>query len=215
MFVRSAHSEARVLMPKEGWKLHQEVYEERSWHMQMGDIKLGMVTKETMHEQLVLRNLLKMYCYEWSQYNTLEVNADGNFAFETCVSDYWTKEGYHALLISVHGTWAGFVLFDKEGLIVHKDYDYSLAEFFVMYTYRRGGVGRYVAKYLFDSFPGTWEIGYHPKNTPSVYFWDKVVNEYTNGAYEVRRSCPENKYHDGTLGDVLSFNSCTSRMSER
>lgn len=173
--------------------------------MQQGEIIITKVDKEAIHEQLVLRNLLKMYCYEWSQYNSIDVDSDGNFAFETCASDYWTKEGYHAFLISVHDTWAGFVLFDNEGFIVHKDYDYSMAEFFVMHKYRSIGVGRYVAKYLFDTFPGAWEIGYHPKNTSSVYFWEKVVSEYTNKEYEVRRSCPENKYHDGTLGDVVSF----------
>ena len=97
--------------------------------MEHSEVKLIMVTKETLHEQTVLRNLLKMYCHEWSQYNKLEVNADGNFAFEAHASDYWTKEGYHAFLIAVHESWAGFVLFDNEEFIVHKDFDYSLAEF--------------------------------------------------------------------------------------
>lgn len=174
-------------------------------HMQQGEIKLITVTKESIHEQKVLKNLLKMYCYEWSQYNKLEVNTDGDFAFEKCLSDYWTKEGYHAFLIAVHESWAGFVLFDNEGLIVHKEYDYSLAEFFVMHAYRYSGVGRYVATFIFDSFPGRWEIGYHPKNVNSVLFWDNVINRYTCGVYEVSLSCPTYKYHDGTLGDVLSF----------
>jgi hypothetical protein len=102
------------------------------------------VAKTTMHEQTVLKNLLKMYCYEWSQYNKLAVNADGEFAFETHASDYWTKEGYHAYLIAVGENWAGFVLFDNAGFIVHKNYDYSMAEFFVLYPYRCSGVGSYV-----------------------------------------------------------------------
>ncbi len=173
--------------------------------MEHSDIKIIAVTKETTHEQTVLRNLLKMYCYEWSQYNKFEVNGDGNFEFEKYASDYWTKDGYHAFLIAVPDTWAGFVLFDKEGFIVHADYDYSMAEFFVLYTYRCSGVGSHVAKAIFDSFPGRWEIGCHPKNTSSVRFWEKVISEYAAGDYEVRLSCPELQYHDGTLGDVLSF----------
>lgn len=175
--------------------------------MEHSEVKLIMVTKETLHEQTVLRNLLKMYCHEWSQYNKLEVNADGNFAFEAHASDYWTKEGYHAFLIAVHESWAGFVLFDNEEFIVHKDFDYSLAEFFVLYPYRGNGIGRYVANSIFDSFPGSWEIGRHPKNQGSVHFWDKVLSEYTGGAYNVMLSCPDYAYHDGTLGDVLSFES--------
>jgi len=173
--------------------------------MERGEIKIVAVTNETTHEQTVLGNLLKMYCYEWSQYNKLEVNADGNFEFEKHASDYWTKDGYHAFLVAVHDAWAGFVLFDHEGLIVHKDYDYSMAEFFVLHTYRCSGVGSHVANVIFDSFPGTWEIGCHPKNISSVRFWHKVISEYAGGDYEMRPSCPELRYHDGTLGHVMSF----------
>jgi predicted acetyltransferase len=135
--------------------------------MEQSEIKLIMVTKETMHEQTVLRNLLKMYCYDWSQYNKLEVNADGDFAFEAHASDYWTKVGYHAFLIAVHERWAGFV--------------------------------------LFDTFPGRWEIGCHPKNEASVQFWNNVIQSCATGTIEVRHSCPEYVYHDGTYGDVFSF----------
>ena len=173
--------------------------------MKRGEIRLMKVAKTTMHEQTVLKNLLKMYCYEWSHYNKLAVNTDGEFAFETHASDYWTKEGYHAYLIAVGKNWAGFVLFDNEGFIVHKNYDYSMAEFFVLYPYRCSGVGRYVATSIFDSFAGGWEIGCHPKNEASVHFWEKVISSYTAGSYEMIRSCPSYRYHDGTFGDVLSF----------
>ena len=50
-------------------------------YMEKGTITLVRVTKEATHEQTVLRSLLKMYCYEWSQYNHLEVDADGTYAF--------------------------------------------------------------------------------------------------------------------------------------
>ncbi len=173
--------------------------------MEQSEIKLIVVTKETMHEQTVLRNLLKMYCYDWSQYNKLEVNADGDFAFEAHASDYWTKAGYHAFLIAVHERWAGFVLFDNDGFIVHNDCDYSMAEFFILHTYRGNGVGRIVATSLFDSFPGKWEIGCHPKNEASVQFWNNVIQSCATGTIEVRHSCPEYVYHDGTYGDVFSF----------
>lgn len=88
---------------------------------------------------------------------------------------------------------------------MHRSYDYAMAEFFVMYPYRRSGIGQYIAKYIFDKYPGNWEIGRHPKNIASVRFWDNVIKDYTNGQYEVIYSCPEHQYSDGTLGDVLSF----------
>ncbi|KAF5048112.1 hypothetical protein DSECCO2_453510 [anaerobic digester metagenome] len=174
-------------------------------YMEKGTITLVRVTKEATHEQTVLRSLLKMYCYEWSQYNHLEVDADGTYAFEEHASTYWTNEGYYAFLIAVDEQWAGFVFFDTHDFIVHTDCDYSMAEFFVMHAYRHRGIGSYVATYLFETFGGAWEIGRHPKNLSSVHFWDKVVGDYTGGDYEVRLSCPKLKYHDGALGDVLSF----------
>ena len=62
--------------------------------MEKGAITLVPVVRESIHEQGVLRNLLKMYCYEWSQYNQLEVDAAGTYALEGHASAYWTKEGF-------------------------------------------------------------------------------------------------------------------------
>jgi len=47
----------------------------------------------------------------------------------------------------------------------------------------------------------------HPKNLPSVHFWNKAVNEYTKGVYEIIESYPNTEYNDGTLGDVFFFES--------
>jgi|GEM_PF-4697881 len=103
----------------------------------------------------------------------------------------------------------GFVFFDTHDFIVHTDYDYSMAEFFVMHAYRHRGIGRYVATSLFERFGGAWEIGCHPNNLSSVRFWQKVVGDYTLGNCELMFSCPELKYHDGTLGNVISFHTDT------
>ncbi len=173
--------------------------------MTKGAITLVRVTKETLHEQHVLRNLLKMYCYEWSWYNRLEVDADGTYAFEEHASAYWTKEGYYAFLVSVGEQWTGFVFFDTHEFIIHTDCTYSMAEFFIMHAYRHRGIGRYVATCLFDRFKGAWEIGCHPNNLGSVRFWEKVIADYTFGNYKLMLSCPELKYHDGTSGNVFSF----------
>lgn len=177
--------------------------------MGKGAITLVPVVRESTHEHGVLRNLLKMYCYEWSQYNQLEVDANGRYAFEEQASAYWTKEGYYAFLISVDEQWAGFVFFDTHDFIVHTDDDYSMAEFFVMHAYRHCGIGRYVATRLFDRFGGVWEIGCHPNNLSSVRFWKQVIGNYTLENYKLMLSCPELKYHDGTLGNVISFHTDT------
>lgn len=41
----------------------------------------------------------------------------------------------------------------------------------------------------------------------SVYFWNKAINEYTKGKYEMIESFFHTEYDDGTLGDVFYFES--------
>lgn len=162
------------------------------------------VVKVPLEEKSILKNLLKMYCYEWSQYNKIDVNDQGEYQFEYHISDYWDKENHYPFFIKVNGILAGFILIDDD-FVLHSNYDYAMAEFFVMHKYRRGGVGRYAAKAVFDMFHGKWEIGEHPHNIASVRFWESIVNEYTDGKYEIIKSCPDYVYHDGTCGDIILF----------
>jgi len=74
-----------------------------------------------------------------------------------------------------------------------------------MYKYRRAGVGRDVAKTVFNMFHGKWEIARHPHNIPSVGFWDSIIGEYTDGKYEIIKSYQDFIYHDGTFGDIITF----------
>jgi Predicted acetyltransferase len=110
-----------------------------------------------------------------------------------------------AYFIIVDGNLAGFVMINNYPE-AKEETDYSMAEFFVMYKYRRCGVGKFVATQLFDKFHGRWQLRRHPKNTPPVYFWDKVISEYTNGNYRLVNDYPNAKYDDGTLGDIFFQN---------
>jgi predicted acetyltransferase len=67
------------------------------------------------------------------------------------------------------------------------------------------GIGTYAAKYMFNKFKGKWQIMYHPKNIISKKFWNNVVKNYTNGRWEIIKDENEGKYKDGTIGEVLVF----------
>lgn len=162
------------------------------------------VVKVPLEEKKILGNLLKMYCYEWSQYNKFDVNDQGEYEFEKHISDFWDKENHYPFFIKVNGILAGFVLIDDD-FVLHQNYDYAMSEFFIMHKYRRAGVGRYAAKAIFNMFHGKWEIGRHPHNIASVKFWNSIVDEYTDGKYEIVESCKDFMYHDGTYGDIISF----------
>ena len=62
--------------------------------------------------------------------------------------------------------------------------DYRLAEFFVLRSFRRAGVGRRAAFALFDGLPGIWEIRELPRNRAAIAFWRAIVTEYAAGQYE-------------------------------
>ena len=159
----------------------------------------------------ILRNLLEKYEYEFSQYDDEDVNSLGLYGYDW-LDCYWTEENRFAFFIKVQGKLAGFFMvndYPESGVKT----DYSMAEFFVMHKYRCGGVGSYAAKWAFDRFQGTWQLKRHPKNTASVRFWDRVVNEYTGGEYRLETGYPGTEYGDGTFGEFLFFSTVAAQKS--
>lgn len=154
-------------------------------------------------EKEVLRNLIEKYDYEFSQYDNRDVNKLGLYGYKY-VDQYWTEKNRWAFFVKVDGNLAGFAMVNtcpeaKEAT------DYSLCEFFILYKYRRLGVGKYAAHKVFDRFKGKWQLKRHPKNSGSVVFWDKVVDAYTQGNYRLVKGYPDSAYADGTLGDIFFF----------
>jgi len=64
--------------------------------------------------------------------------------------------------------------------------DYRMAEFFVMRTRRRLGIGRIAVQLILSRFAGRWEISEYLRNTTAVDFWRRVVASYTRGTYQER-----------------------------
>ena len=154
-------------------------------------------------EKEVLKNLLEKYDYEFSLYDNRDVNDLGLYGYDY-LDHYWVEANRYPFFIKVDGKLAGFVMINDYPE-VEKGTQYTLAEFFVMYKYRKMGVGRRAAYYVFDKFKGTWQLKRHPKNLASVQFWNAVVNDYTQGKYTLIESHPDAAYDDGTLGDVFVF----------
>jgi predicted acetyltransferase len=74
-----------------------------------------------------------------------------------------------------------------------------------MYKYRRLGTGKYVVNYILNKYKGKWQLKYHPKNKISEVFWIKTIDEYTKGNYELIRYNKEAEYQDGTIGNIIIF----------
>jgi predicted acetyltransferase len=136
--------------------------------------------KVSVQDKAVLRNLMELYLYDFSEYDNADVNEHGLYEYDF-LDAYWTEESRHPFFVRVNGKLAGFALvrlMDIEGRPV-----YSMAEFFVMRKYRRRKVGQAFACQLFDQFPGAWHVAQEEGNQPSKAFWRKVIGEYTAGQY--------------------------------
>ena len=167
-------------------------------NMNIDIVPVGIDDKE------VLRNLLEKYDYEFSQYNNRDVNKLGLYGYDY-LDNYWTEKNRWAFFIVVNDHLAGFIMVNDYPEVQDEKTDYTLAEFFIMLKYRRCGIGKYAAYKVFDMFKGRWQLKRHPKNIASIYFWDKVIKDYTKGNYRLVKSYPGTEYEDGTLGDIFFF----------
>jgi predicted acetyltransferase len=64
--------------------------------------------------------------------------------------------------------------------------DYRMAEFFVLRTRRRLGIGQTAVQLILNRFAGRWEISEYLRNAAAVNFWRRVVASYTRGTYQER-----------------------------
>lgn len=129
----------------------------------------------------VLERLLQLYLYDFTEFEPKDVDESGRFEY-SWLGAYWTEAGRLPFAVRVDGRLAGFVLVNRHSPS-GQPVDHSIAEFFVMRTYRRRGVGRAVARELFDRLPGVWEVAEIPANTPAQAFWRAVIGKYTGGDY--------------------------------
>lgn len=118
-------------------------------------------------DKAVLRRLVELYLYDFSEFNDADVDQDGEFGYRY-LDRYWTEEDRSAFLLRVDGHWAGFAL-------VRRGTPFVMAEFFVMRKYRRRGVGRQAATELFKRFRGPWQVRQLPTNPAATSFWRAVI----------------------------------------
>lgn len=139
-------------------------------------------------QKSILRNLLELYKYDFSEFDPEDVNENGLFEYRY-LDHYWTEDGRHPFVIRVDGKLAGFALIRETGTNEQDEIIYSMSEFFVMKKYRQLGVGKYLATDLFNKFSGIWKIAQIETNKPSQLFWRKVIGNYTKNNYqEVREN---------------------------
>lgn len=133
----------------------------------------------------LLRNLMNLYLYDFSEYTDRDVNEYGCFEYGY-LDHYWTDvEHRQPFLIRVDGQVAGFALVHDYPDLEERPAR-TIAEFFVLRKHRRRGVGDIAARKVFDLFHGPWEVSEIAANTAAQAFWRRTIDRYTGGKWEER-----------------------------
>ena len=162
------------------------------------------ITPASVDERLLLRHLLELYQYDFSEFDGADLNPFGLYDYPY-LDHYWTEPERSPFLVRVDGNLAGFVLVARYNYLTGLKDTWVMAEFFIMRKYRNQGLGEHVARYIFDQFPGTWQVGQIFENPTATAFWRKVIGRYSQGNFQEHGLNNEN-WH----GPVQTFTSPAS-----
>ncbi len=80
----------------------------------------------------------------------------------------------------------------------------AIAEFHIQKDHGRNGYGRSLAEFVFDQFPGQWEVALTLKNTGAMGFWKQVVSSYTSGDF-VEKNKPSTDMYGFLFENTYGF----------
>ena len=131
----------------------------------------------------ILYRLLQFSLYDGSQYIDNELNDDCLYDYKW-FDNYFTDDNRDAFFIKDDNNYIGFVMVN-ENLKFNKS-GKCIAEFLVIPRYRRCHIGKRVAYDIFNMYDGLWEVQPMENNPIAYAFWKNIINEYTNGDFEIK-----------------------------
>ena len=130
----------------------------------------------------VIRNLMELYAYDFSEIEGFDVEENGRFPHYP-LDAYWQDPLRQPFLIRADGRLAGFSLVHGRSRLSGAEGVWDMAEFFVLRKYRRGGVGTEAAHRIFASHPGPWEVRQRASNAGATAFWRRAIGAYTSSKF--------------------------------
>lgn len=149
-------------------------------------MRVELVPVEKAGSRLLLAKLYPLYLDELSRFTDYYALDELGRWVPDHLDDWLHARlpGQHSFLLYVSGRPAGFALVGTEPFRFRRHGRRTqMAEFFVLRSLRRTGVGRAAASAAFDRFQGTWEVTEVLANTAAIAFWRRVIGDYTNGDY--------------------------------
>ncbi|MDM1362391.1 GNAT family N-acetyltransferase [Myroides marinus] len=152
------------------------------------------IDKVQLDEKQVLRNLMQLYKYDFTEYDPEDLDLMGLYDYPY-LDYYFVESDRYAYFIRFNGVLAGFALVRYAELELTKETVLELVEFFVLKKYRREGIGSYAARDIVSKHSGKWKIGVISSNVPALSFWRKIIHTKVGVSHE---EIKENSW-DGTI----------------
>ena len=142
----------------------------------MADVILTAVRAE---QASTLANLLELYCHDLSIYFPISIGSDGRYGYPH-LAQYFSEPGKrHAYFIEHDRKLSGFALATRGSSAAQDPNDLDVAEFFVLRSHRRHGVGERAAGLLWSELRGHWVVRVASHNEPALAFWRRAIQRYT------------------------------------
>lgn len=149
----------------------------------LGTARAVTLERATPAAAPLLSNLLELYMHDLSDIFPIELGPEGRFGYDK-LPLYWSEpHGRHAFLIRCGAEIAGFALVTRGSPATDDPSDLDVAEFFVLRSHRRAGVGRQAARALWDALPGHWVVRVSEANRAGLPFWRAAVRAYVDEAF--------------------------------
>ena len=155
-------------------------------------------------EKLLIEGLSQFYIYDFSEMEPansegLEANDRGGFG-PLQIDDYWNREGYYPLLISLKDKPVGFALLNTNS---HRGgtIERNMGEFFVVRKHRRRGLATEAVRQILLLYPGRWEVAVAERNLAAKAFWPRAIAAAPNVSELIRFEGDGEHWR----GPILSF----------
>ena len=137
-------------------------------------------------EQPIIAELLQLYLKEFATFTTVDRDASGHYPYPY-LSHYWQDPQRFPFLMVNNHVILGLALVRLETDPLNGYQQMDMAEFFILPTHRRQGLGRLAAETLFGLFPGPWLVRLLLSNVAAEPFWRACIKACTQGQFkEVR-----------------------------
>lgn len=138
------------------------------------------ITEASRADKPLIAHLLQLCLGEFSVFDSSLISSNGRFNYPW-LERYWTDADRLPFVICNNHTVAGFVLVRRDTHVA-REWDFSIAEFFVLPELRGQHIGQAAASLLLSRHPGLWEIAYDLRNRNARRFWTFVARSIDSSA---------------------------------